>query len=48
MEIQTNDLSAAHAVLPSIVVNSKQKITSIENPDDNLESLLSYLIKEGS
>ena len=48
LEIQTNDLSAAHAVLPSIVVNSKQKITSIENPDDNLESLLSYLIKEGS
>ena len=48
LEIQTNDLSAAHSVLPSIVVNSKQKITSIENPDDNLESLLSYLIKEGN
>ena len=48
MEIQTNDLSAAHSVLPSIVVNSKQKITSIENPDDNLDSLLSYLIKEGN
>jgi len=47
LEIQTNDLSAAHSVLPSIVVKSKQKISSIENPDDNLESLLSYLIKEG-
>ena len=45
---RTNDLSAAHSLLPSIVVNSKQKITSIENPDDNLDSLLSYLIKEGN
>ena len=31
----------------SIVVKSNQKISSIENPDDNLESLLNYLIKEG-
>jgi len=48
LEIQTNNLSAAHSILPSIVVKSNQKITSIENPDDNLESLLGYLIKEGS
>ena len=47
LEIHTNNLSAAHSVLPSIVVKSNQKISSIENPDDNLESLLSYLIKEG-
>jgi len=44
LEIHTNNLSAAHSILPSIVVESKQQITSIENPDDNLESLLGYLI----
>ena len=45
LEIQTNNLSEAHAILPSIVVKSKQDISSIENPDDNLESLLGYLIQ---
>jgi ABC-2 type transport system ATP-binding protein len=44
LEIYTNNLSAAHDVLPSIIVKSKQKITSIENPDDNLDSLIGYLI----
>ena len=48
LEIHTNNLSAAHSILPSIIVDSKQSITSIENPDDNLESLLGYLIKEAS
>lgn len=48
LEIQTNNLSAAHSLLPSIVVDSKQRITSIENPDDNLDSLLNYLIKEAN
>ena len=48
MEIQTNHLSEAHSILPSIVVKSKQEITSIENPDDNLESLLGYLIQGAS
>ena len=43
LEIQTNNLSAAHSVLPSIIVKSKQAISTIENPDDNLESLLGYL-----
>tara|TARA_B100001758_G_C18375912_1_gene594274 strand:+ start:721 stop:1674 length:954 start_codon:yes stop_codon:yes gene_type:complete len=44
LEIHTNNLSAAHDVLPSIIVKSEQKITSIENPDDNLDSLIGYLI----
>ena len=44
LEIHTNNLSAAHDVLPSLIVKSKQKITSIENPDDNLDSLIGYLI----
>ncbi len=48
LEIQTNNLSAAHSILPSIVVRSQQEVTSIENPDDNLESLLGYLIRGAS
>ena len=48
LEIQTNNLSEAHSILPSIVVKSKQEISSIENPDDNLESLLGYLIQGAS
>ena len=48
LEIQPNNLSEAHSILPSIVVKSKQEITSIENPDDNLESLLGYLIQGAS
>ena len=48
LEIQTNNLSEAHSILPSIVVKSKQEITSIETPDDTLESLLGYLIQGAS
>ena len=48
LEIQTNNLSEAHSILPSIVVESRQRISSIENPDDNLDSLLNYLVKEAS
>jgi len=44
LEILTNDLSAAHSVLPRVIVNSEITIESIENPDDNLESLLQYLV----
>ncbi|MEK9739210.1 MAG: ABC transporter ATP-binding protein [Euryarchaeota archaeon] len=44
LEILTNDLSAAHSVLPRVIVESGLKITSIENPDDNLEALLGYLV----
>ena len=44
LEILTNDLSAAHSILPRVIVNSGIKINSIENPDDNLESLLKYLV----
>ena len=44
LEVLTNDLSAAHSVLPRVIVDSGLKITSIENPDDNLEALLGYLV----
>jgi len=43
LEIQTNDLSAAHAILPRVIVDSGTDVSVIENPDDNLESLLGYL-----
>ena len=43
LEIQTNDLSAAHQALPKIVSRAGVRVTAIENPDDNLESLLKYL-----
>ena len=44
LEIQTNNLSKAHSVLPRVIVESKITVTSIDNPDDNLESLLGYLV----
>ena len=43
LEIQTNDLSAAHAILPRVIVDSGTDVSAIENPDDNRESLLGYL-----
>jgi len=44
LEILTNDLSAAHAILPRVLVESGIKVSTIENPDDNLEALLGYLV----
>ena len=48
LEVLTNDLSAAHEVLPRVIVDSGLKITSIENPDDNLDALLGYLVGDSS
>ena len=42
--IETNSLSDVHQDLPSLIVKSGVKVTAIENPDDNLQSLLGYLI----
>ena len=44
LEIQTNDLSAAHSILPRVITDSGVLVESIDNPDDNLEALLGYLI----
>ena len=44
LEIQTSNLSAAHSILPQVIVDSGVKVRSVENPDDNLESLLGYLV----
>ena len=47
LEIQTSNLSAAHSILPQVIVDSGVKVRSVENPDDNLESLLGYLVGGG-
>ena len=44
LEIMTKDLSEAHQLLPMLILKSGIQIYSIENPDDNLESLLAYLV----
>ena len=44
LEIQTNDLSAAHKILPRVISDSGVPVEAIDNPDDNLEALLGYLI----
>ena len=44
LEIQTGDLSAAHEILPSAIIESGIRVTAVENPDDNLDSLLGYLV----
>ena len=44
LEIQTSNLSAAHSILPQVIVDSGIKVRSVENPDDNLDSLLAYLV----
>jgi len=43
--IETNNLSGVHKDLPRIIVDSDVLVTAIENPDDNLESLLGYLME---
>jgi len=44
LEIQTNDLSEAHKILPRVISDSGVAVEAIDNPDDNLEALLGYLI----
>ena len=34
----------AHEILPSAIIESGIRVTAVENPDDNLESLLGYLV----
>ena len=47
LEIQPSNLSAAHSILPQVIVDSGVKVRSVEKPDDNLESLLGYLVGGG-
>jgi ABC-2 type transport system ATP-binding protein len=46
--IRTHNLGALHADLPKIITDSGFSVTAIDNPDDNLESILSYLTGGGN
>jgi ABC-2 type transport system ATP-binding protein len=41
--IETKHLGAIHQKLPQIIVDSGQTVTGIDNPDDDLQSILMYL-----
>jgi ABC-2 type transport system ATP-binding protein len=43
LQIETKHLGEVHKKLPGIIVNSKQLVTGIDNPDDDLQSILLYL-----
>jgi hypothetical protein len=41
--IQTYHFGELHAELPALIVNNGHRVSVIDNPDDDLESLLNYL-----
>jgi len=41
--IETRHLGAIHQKLPQIIVDSGETVTGIDNPDDDLQSILMYL-----
>ena len=41
--IRTHNLGGLHADLPRLITDSGITVTAIDNPDDNLESILNYL-----
>jgi ABC-2 type transport system ATP-binding protein len=45
--IRTHNLGALHADLPQLITDSGFSVTAIDNPDDNLESILTYLTGGG-
>ena len=45
--ISTHHLGEMHAQLPAVIHGSGVRVTGIDNPDDNLESILQYLTRGG-
>ena len=43
LSIQTHNLGAIHSQLPRIIVENNHKVSTIDNPDDDLASILNYL-----
>ncbi|MCH1527382.1 MAG: ABC transporter ATP-binding protein [Candidatus Poseidoniaceae archaeon] len=41
--IETKHLGEVHQKLPQIIIDSGEKVTGIDNPDDDLQSILLYL-----
>tara|TARA_B110000444_G_scaffold261329_1_gene312674 strand:+ start:1645 stop:2637 length:993 start_codon:yes stop_codon:yes gene_type:complete len=47
LSIQTHNLGSFHSHLPKAIIESGQRVDSIDNPDDDLESILGYLTGGG-
>jgi hypothetical protein len=47
LTVQTRNLGDFHSNLPSAIIEGKHKVTSIDNPDDDLASILGYLTGGG-
>lgn len=47
LSIQTHNLGSFHSHLPKAIMESGQRVDSIDNPDDDLESILGYLTGGG-
>ena len=47
LTIQTHNLGAIHAQLPKVIVDHAHKVHTIDNPDDDLASILGYLTNGG-
>lgn len=43
LSIQTHNLGEIHSLLPKVIVSNGHKVSRIDNPDDDLESILGYL-----
>ena len=41
--IETRHLGEVHKKLPSTIIESGSTVTAIDNPDDDLQSILMYL-----
>ena len=47
LSIQTHNLGAIHSNLPAAIVENGHRIHTIDNPDDDLASILGYLTSGG-
>jgi hypothetical protein len=48
VDVLTHDLGAVHQGLPSLLIEGGFKVTRIENPDDDLESVIGHLVGGGA
>ena len=43
LSVQTHNLGDLHSKLPAVIIDGGHSVSSIDNPDDDLESILGYL-----
>ena len=48
VDVLTHDLGAVHQHLPALLIEGGFKVTRIENPDDDLESVIGHLVGGGA